>query len=103
MIRCPPEGWTLVQQGEDGFACRCGSLCVIASWGDGWDHVSVSRRDRCPTWEEMCFVRDGFFREHEWVVQYHPPRNDYVDRHPFCLHLWRSQLERFPVPPKELI
>jgi hypothetical protein len=30
-----------------------GGLRVIASDGEGWDHVSVSLPDRCPTWEEM--------------------------------------------------
>ncbi|MCX8016968.1 MAG: hypothetical protein N2690_03550, partial [Rhodocyclaceae bacterium] len=32
-------------------------LRVIASHEDGWEHVSVSRPDRCPTWEEMCRVK----------------------------------------------
>ena len=30
------------------------TVYVIASDGAGWEHVSVSRRDRCPTWDEMC-------------------------------------------------
>ena len=31
-------------------------LAVIASDGDGWDHVSVSHRARCPKWDEMEYV-----------------------------------------------
>ena len=31
-------------------------MAIIASWGGGWEHVSVSLRNRCPTWEEMCRV-----------------------------------------------
>jgi hypothetical protein len=34
------------------------TVVVIASDGMGWDHVSVSLKDRCPTWEEMCLVKD---------------------------------------------
>ena len=43
-------------------------LRVIASDGvlapdevKGWEHVSVSLPDRCPTWEEMCRVKDLFW------------------------------------------
>lgn len=72
---------------------------VIASDEGGWEHVSVSRRDRCPTWAEMCEVKDLFFGEDEWVMQYHPARSDYVNDHPFCLHLWRPTGEAIPKPP----
>lgn len=72
---------------------------VIASDGGGWEHVSVSRTDRCPTWAEMCEVKDLFFGDDEWVVQYHPAKSDYVNDHPFCLHLWRPTAEAIPKPP----
>ena len=65
-------------------------LFVIASDGMGWEHVSVSLRDRCPTWEEMCRVKNLFWSDPEdWAVQYHPPAAAYVNNHRFCLHLWR--------------
>ena len=32
-------------------------LKVTCSDGAGWDHVSVSLSDRCPTWEEMAFIK----------------------------------------------
>ena len=54
-----------------------------------WEHVSVSRADRCPTWDEMCLVKDMFWHEQETVVQFHPAKSDYVQNHPFCLHLWK--------------
>lgn len=65
----------------------------IASNGGGWEHVSISpcnrKRQSCPTWDEMCAIKDMFFSEDECVVQYHPPKEDYVNQHPYCLHLWR--------------
>lgn len=67
------------------------NLKVIASFGGGWDHVSVSCPDRCPTWEEMCYVKDLFFDDEECVVQFHPPKSQYVNYHPRTLHLWRPQ------------
>lgn len=85
-------------------------LRVIASDGAGiendtgqWEHVSVSLRHRCPTWEEMNFVKDIFFEPEEAVMQFHPPRADYVNNHPYCLHLWRPKQIAIPLPPSILV
>lgn len=72
---------------------------IIFSWGGGWDHVSVSFSNRCPTWEEMCEVKRMFFYPEEICVQYHPAESAYVNKHPYCLHIWRSQVDDQPVPP----
>lgn len=74
-------------------------LRVIASCGEGWDHVSVSRPSRCPTWEEMSFVKRAFFRDDEWAIEYHPPIKENISVHDFCLHLWRLQGGVMPIPP----
>lgn len=76
---------------------------VIASDGGGWEHVSVSRRDRCPTWDEMCQVKALFWDEDDWVVQFHPARAEYVNNHPNCLHLWRPVLDEVPTPPAWMV
>lgn len=67
-----------------------------------WDHVSVSLPTRTPTWEEMCHVKDLFFELNETVVQFHPSIEEYVNNHPYCLHLWRSQTEIHELPPSIL-
>lgn len=77
-------------------------LKVIVSDGMGWDHVSVSLPTRTPTWEEMCHVKDLFFEFNETVVQFHPSIEEYVNNHPHCLHLWRSQTEIVELPPSIL-
>ena len=68
-----------------------------------WEHVSVSTDHRCLTWDEMCMIKDLFFYPNERVVQYHPPVEEYVNIHPYCLHLWRWTWGPFPAPPKELV
>lgn len=73
---------------------------VIASNGGGWDHVSVSMRDRCPSWDEMCMIKDMFFYENECCVEYHPAKKNYVNVHPYCLHIWKPQDKEMPTPPK---
>ena len=69
----------------------------------GVNHESGSLARRCPTWEEMCMIKDIFWGEEECVVEYHPPRSQYVNRHPYCLHLWKKIGEEFETPPKEYV
>lgn len=69
----------------------------------GWEHVSVSLPDRCPTWEEMARVKAMFWDDDDCVVQFHPPRSEYVNNHRFCLHLWRCIDRVFPMPPAILV
>lgn len=101
-----------IEEGLCGLYCQYNGLlpcykptaiAVIASWGGGWEHVSVSLARRCPTWEEMCMVKDIFWGEDECVVQFHPPRSEYVNRHPYCLHLWKKIGEEYETPPKEYV
>ena len=62
----------------------------IASDGGGWEHVSVSMpSNRTPTWKEMCWIKSKFWEEEDCVVQYHPPKSEYINYHSHCLHLWR--------------
>lgn len=86
-------------QGEITFHNWSGS--VIWSFGGGWDHVSVSpyKHRITPSWDDMCRVKDMFFRDDEVVVQYHPAKSEYVNKMPNCLHLWRPQNVELPTPP----
>jgi hypothetical protein len=68
-----------------------------------WEHVSVSLPDRCPTWEEMARVKALFWEAADCVVQFHPPESEYVNHHPFCLHLWRPIGEQIKTPPAILV
>lgn len=74
--------------------------------GVPWEHVSVSlpeRAERCPTWEEMCWVKNLFWTEDEVVMQLHPAKADYVNTHAGCLHLWRPVGAEIPLPPRECV
>lgn len=76
--------------------------CVVSD-ELGWEHVSVSLTHRCPTWDEMCFVKDVFWDGDECVVQYHPPKAEYVNHHPYCLHLWKHVQGEFATPPAMMV
>jgi hypothetical protein len=100
----------------DVESCEPGwRLAIIASDGTdpqvpecrGWEHVSVHayRRAgaqlRTPTWREMCAVKELFWDAEDVVMQLHPRRSEYVNQHPFVLHLWRHA--RIPSPPPILV
>lgn len=80
-------------------------LQVIADNGkeSGWEHVSVSLKNRCPNWKEMCYIKDLFWDAEETVIQYHPPKSKYIDNHPYVLHLWKPTKKDIPLPPMILI
>lgn len=64
-----------------------------------FEHVSVSLKNRCPNWEEMCFVKDLFWDEDEVVMQLHPAKRDHINNMATCLHLWRPLKKEIPLPP----
>ena len=76
---------------------------VVASSGDGWDHVSVSRYNRCPNWIEMEQVKHLFFKEDETAMQLHVPASDHINYHPHCLHIWRPTDKEIPRPPGMMV
>lgn len=80
-----------------------GAFVVIASVGDGWDHVSVSCRDRCPTWDEMDAIKRLFFAPDETAMQLHVPPAEHLCLHPYCLHLWRPLRAPIPRPPAYMV
>ncbi len=97
------------QPGNRFGAFNLGELAIMANAANhlshGWEHVSVSAPDRCPTWGEMCTVKDLFWKDDEMVVQFHPPKANYVNCHPYTLHLWRptKHKNKLPFPPSILV
>ena len=78
-------------------------LTIVASSDLGWDHVSVSRRNRVPSWLEMAQIKRLFFRADEVAMQLHVAEIDHVNFHPYCLHLWRPLVGEIPLPPKNMV
>lgn len=93
-------GMGLIRFPESGYAAS-----VVWSNGGGWDHVSVSPFDHkiTPSWEDMCRLKDMFFRDDEVVIQFHPAKSEYVNMLGNCLHLWRPQTETLPTPPSIMV
>lgn len=78
---------------------------VQISDGQGWRHLSISNAQSrtLPSWTVMCRVKESFYDDAEWVVQFHPPKAEYINDHPYCLHLWSPLDEKLPVPHYTLV
>lgn len=82
----------------DGKALR-----VIVSTGYGWEHVSVSKINKTPTWGEMEFVKRMFFKPEEVCMQLHVAVEEHISIHKFCLHIWRPTEKEIPLPPSWMV
>lgn len=56
--------------------------------GRWWAHVSVSMPNRLPTWDEFRTVKLLFLGPNRKAIQVRPKARDYVNIHPYVLHLW---------------
>ena len=83
--------------------CGADLKIIASSEGMGWEHVSVSLKNRCRNWPEMSFVKGLFWEDEEAVMQLHPPKSDYVNCHPYCLHLWRPLDAIIPLPSSIMV
>lgn len=101
-----PEMCSTEPDGCNGFFIvpRNGQVlrCMVSD-GEGWEHVSVSLRHRCPDWDEMCYVKSLFWDAEETVMQLHPPQSEWVNNHSYCLHLWKPTTSAIPRPPQILV
>lgn len=99
---------------EDCFPPECNVYHGSVHWNNfhasvlfgynenGMEHVSISpfNRNRIPTWEEMCRIKDLFFNEDEMVVQIHPAAERYfhgINGLDNVLHLWRPKDGEFSI------
>ncbi len=107
MMRCPNhlEQYRRPVAGDHGDACngflmiKSKGLGVIFSAGMGWEHVSVSRKSKVPSYEDMCWIKDQFWNDRDCVMQLMVPKKDHVNVHSHCLHLWRPLNQEIPRPP----
>lgn len=53
-----------------------------------WLHVSFSRPTRLPTWSDLRRVKDAFIGKDKKAIQVFPAEREYVNIHPYVLHLF---------------
>jgi len=80
----------LDSQLPDGMrVCETGTgMRAIVSRDDGKWHLSVSRPNRYPVWDEIKQTRYDLIPDNVYMAMILPPKDDFVDVHPNCFHLW---------------
>lgn len=58
---------------------------------DGWEHLSVSGKNKVPSYEIMCKLKDICFKDEETCVEYHPAKSEYVNNAEYTLHIWKPK------------
>jgi hypothetical protein len=78
---------------------------LILSDGMGWRHLSCTNAQKkiLPNYHVMCRLKACFFPDDAWVVQFHPPPDEHVNDHPYCLHLWQYIAGEMPHPSIVLV
>jgi hypothetical protein len=101
--RVLPAGWREHNDPRAGLWFSSGDglrvimTAAVERDGKRWIHVSFSRPNRLPSWDDLRKVKDVFLGNDRLAVQIQPRKKDYVNHHPYTLHLW-SCLDGDPVP-----
>lgn len=77
--------------------------CVKFTKAVGWEHLSVSFDDMLPDWNYMQEMKEMFWKDDEECFQLHPKKENYINNHNYCLHIWRPLEQPIPVPPTILV
>lgn len=67
---------------------RMGRCSVIVSKDAGRWHLSISTPTTSPSYMEIKAARYKFIPNHVTMAQIFPPKEQFVNLHPFVHHLW---------------
>lgn len=100
-LRAPTPAWEPIRSemtanGAGWRAPRLGAgaglLAIVSGTmeldGRRWIHVSFSRRDRMPSYDDVVLVKRLFIGRDRKAIQVHVPESEHVNIHRYCLHLW---------------
>jgi hypothetical protein len=82
-----------VQLEPGSRAYRMGSCQIICSQQRAGWHLSISRTDKLPSWEEVRDARYELIPDGATMALLLPPRTEYVNVHEFCLQLYEIPSE----------
>ncbi len=61
---------------------------VIVTIENGGYHMSISHAQRLPTYEELKAARYKFCPDYCYMAQIFPPQDEFINVHPYCLHVY---------------
>lgn len=99
-----PASWRIVEARPDGikYTQAATGLTVIVSGARElderrWLHMSLAHPERLPSWNELRDTKRWVLGARVKAVMVLPEETEYVNIHPFCLHLFAS-IDGNPLP-----
>jgi hypothetical protein len=77
---------------------KMGRCAVIVSVDDGLWHLSISTPNALPSYAEMKEARYTFCPDNIFMAEIFPPRDQFVNVHPYCRHLWEINVDKSNYP-----
>lgn len=92
-IRVDAPGWHMIAESADGQAYRDNSGMSVIISGElheskKWAHLSFARKTRLPSYADMIRVKHVFLGDDKKALMVLPGIDEWVNIHPFCLHLY---------------
>jgi len=72
---------------------RMGRCRIIVSIDNGLWHLSISTERCSPSYKEIKEARYRYIPNEVTMAQIFPPKEEFVNLHPFCHHLWEIRGE----------
>jgi hypothetical protein len=85
-VEIPAQVRVMLEPGSKAY--RMGGCHIICSQQKAGWHLTISRLDKLPSWEEVRDVRYQLIPDEATMAMLLPPRTEYVNVHPFCLQLY---------------
>lgn len=87
-----------VRSNKASDKCLVNMTCI-----NGWEHLSVSHKNKIPSWLTMEEMKEMFFNDDEECFQFHPKMDNYVNNNEYTLHIWRRTDGKMEPPPHILV
>lgn len=85
-VEIPAKVAALLEPGSKAFFMgRC--RIIVSHQKAGW-HLSISKPDKLPTWEEVRDARYALVPDEATMALLLPPSAEYVNVHDFCLQMY---------------
>lgn len=85
-IEIPPHVQALLEPGSRAFRMG-GCRIIVSQQRAGW-HLSISKPNRLPTWEEVRDARYALVPDGATMALLLPPMSEYVNVHDYCLQMY---------------
>jgi hypothetical protein len=74
---------------------------IVLSDKMGWKRLSIAnaQKRQLPSPQVMCHVKELFYGDDEWAVQFYPPKDQHIESgYPYRLDLWMPLNDHMPTP-----